>query len=420
MIKEIQLVTNNYRNNFAYKPTFTKYLLGNLKNLTLVKSPSRDEFTSSKLIEKFDIKKLELDKFTAPNINNKAYFRVLFFMPSTIYIANELADKIKNQEDKGVLITHGDIIEILDEASKKDIAIEPPDCLGRPPKKISSQQNMYKEYFSHLAGIASKTKMVKNESAVNYLKRIIDISNIARAEHEENRINTIKSMLEYTEESNSNNTEKPLTKEERAKIIQLLRNWHDNLYISIRPYHNRVSTDSTDKELFEAWAKAHIEETEFSLPGDLEKRIIQQGERYNSSAQQERKQLFINNPIEKNDYKQDFKYEPVYHWILDADIDETLPFKKNGDVYTTKKTFCCSSNKKTAECDFRDNNLRNNIKLTIHPKSKVSKATLLGFANEVVYPEGTEFKLLHKGFIEYIDEDTQISCKRLEVHLQEI
>ena len=114
-------------------------------------------------------------------------------------------------------------------------------------------------------------------------------------------------MLKYTEESEFNNVQKPLTKEERDEIIRQLQNWHDNLYISIRPYHKRVSCDSTDKELFEAWAKAHIEETKFSLPEDLEKRIIQQGVRYNSSKPQEREQLFINNPIKANNYKQDFK-----------------------------------------------------------------------------------------------------------------
>ena len=420
MIKEIQLVANSYKNKFVLNPTFTRDLLKNLKNCSLIRSPLRDEFTSNRLIEKFDIKKLELDKFTTPNVSRKALSRVLFFMPSTIYVANGLANRIKTQEDDGVFITRDDIIEILNKLSKEDIIIEPPENLGRPPEKIRNHQNMYKEYFSHLASIASETKMVKNESAVNYLIRIMDASNDIRAKYEENRIDTIKSMLKYTEESEFNNVQKPLTKEERDEIIRQLQNWHDNLYISIRPYHKRVSCDSTDKELFEAWAKAHIEETKFSLPEGLEKRIIQQGVRYNSSKPQEREQLFINNPIKANNYKQDFKYEPVYHWILGADIDEELPFRKVDDVYITKNTFCCSTNKEYAECDYRDNFLRNNIKLTIHPKSKVSKATLLGFANEVVYPEGTKFKLLHKGFIEYIDEETQISCKRLEVHLQEM
>ena len=62
MIKEIQLVANSYKNKFVLNPTFTRDLLKNLKNCSLIRSPLRDEFTSNRLIEKFDIKKYRLGK----------------------------------------------------------------------------------------------------------------------------------------------------------------------------------------------------------------------------------------------------------------------------------------------------------------------------------------------------------------------
>jgi hypothetical protein len=67
-----------------------------------------------------------------------------------------------------------------------------------------------------------------------------------------------------------------------------------------------------------------------------------------------------------------------------------------------------------------DDNIRMNVKFVMHPKNQTSKAYLLGTDNEVVYPQGQQFRVIDKELVEYINPKTNMGCVRYEVHLQEI
>ena len=77
-------------------------------------------------------------------------------------------------------------------------------------------------------------------------------------------------------------------------------------------------------------------------------------------------------------------------------------------------------NKFYAEEIFCDSNPLMNVKLIIHPKSKISRAKVLGYNQEVIYKKDEGFKVLSKDLVEYTDTKSGTSNFKWEIHLQEI
>lgn len=327
--------------------------------------------------------------------------------PSTKYLSKTVLQQIKVLEKQKGGLTQKDLLEYLTLLSNAKIKINK--GIG-----IQSQQELYQKMFTRLKELTEKTPIEDGESISKYFSRISKIREKRIKQLEAGRISFIKSNLKY-ENVEDIAMPKAMTNEERALAIKKLNEY----FFDMDPVP-RLKANATEAEIHKAWQEAHS--GSFSALGwsnALEEKIMSMGGRYNSSAKQKRIERF--ETLVENNYKQDFKYEPTYRWLQfedSKDFVNSLP--KRGETYNSPVSQCCSTNKHYAETNFSDECQNLNVKFVLHPKSKVSKAYLLGIDNEVIYPQKQEFRIIDKELIEYINPKTQMGCQRYEIHMQEI
>ena len=329
-------------------------------------------------------------------------------LPSTEYLSKSLLQQVKELEKQSGELSRGALIEYFTKLSRTSL-------LGGTQTK--SHQELYKNYFTRLKELAEKTPMEEGESVSKYCSRLIKLRQKRVKQLEAGRISFIKSRLRYDKPTEVP-APKTLTDTQRQMAIKELegqRIRQEELEIFLIP---KLSQNATDEEIFIAWRNSHVA-GEYFADDALEEAIMALGGRYDSSLRQVRTTRF--EEVMENTYKNEFKYEPTYRWMQfkkPEEFIESLP--KRGGIYELPQKQCCSTHKHYAEIDYNDDNYLMNVKLVLHPKSKTSKAYLLGTDNEVVYPKGQQFELIDKELIEYINPKTKMGCQRYEVHLQEV
>ncbi len=351
-------------------------------------------------------KKILHPKFLGDDIA-KCY-KELEALPSTEYLSKSLLQQVKGLEKQGGELSRESLIEYFATLSRTNLV---------GGTRTKSHQELYKNYFTRLKELAEKTPIEEGESVSKYCSRLIKLRQKRVKQLEAGRISFIKSRLRYDKPTDIP-APKPLTDTQREQAIKALekqRIQDEKLEIFLIP---KLSQNATDEEIFIAWRNAHVAGQHFADDA-LEETVMALGGRYDSSLRQVRTTRF--EEVMENTYKNEFKYEPTYRWMQfnkPEEFIESLP--KRGGIYELPQKQCCSTHKHYAEVDFNDDNQFLNVKLVLHPKSKTSKAYLLGTDNEVVYPKGQQFELIDKELIEYINPKTKMGCQRYEVHLQEV
>lgn len=397
----------NYMQKFLAKMEQTPYTQGKLIDyLQEIKenlNKESTEFSSEKIIKKLT---------EQINSSIKANCNTIDF-PSTKTVAQNLIKELKKLEKNGTEITKEDIIKTFKEISEDGFDIK---NIERR-YELFAYDEAYSSMFNRLSMIAEKTPQKENESISAYANRIVKLHEKRNKQLKDFRIKNIKEKLQYNPEEKKP-TPRPLTKSERKQAIEELENQRKKDAIINTFVLQKLTSKSTDKEIYEQWQKAHLGAFQFSND-ELQVAVMQLGGRYNSKhPTQNDVQSF--EVIAEKDYKQEFKNEPVYHWFNKKDPEKfvkTLP--KVGEVYTIDSRHCCSTHKEYAEMDYGDHLSSLNIKFIMHPKSESSRAYNLGINQEVIYPAGEQFIILDKELVEHIDPKTGLGQMRWEIHMQE-
>ena len=383
-------------------------------------------YTQGKLINYLKKIKEELNKpdnFSQENIintlteqinsNTKTSWHSIDF-PSTKTITQNLVKELKELEKYNISITRDEIISTFKTIAEDGLEIKNiKHCF-----ELFAYDNEYTKLFDKLAMIASQTPQKENEKISSYVSRVIKLLEKRNKQLEDFRIKNIKSKLKYEKETECPKP-RPLTTSERVQAIKALEDKRQADALIDTYTLKKLTANSTDKEIYTQWQKAHLGGYEFPNT-EIQTAVMQLGGRYNSTKPMEFKAESYEIIAEKN-YKQEFENEPVYHWLNSNNPDKfvkSLP--NNGEIYTLKSRHCCSTHKHYAEMDYGDHLSTLNVKFIMHPKTETSRAYYLGRNQEVIYPAGEQFKILDKSLVEYIDPKTGLGHMRWEIHMQEI
>lgn len=338
-------------------------------------------------------------------------------MPATRTLAKDLITQLKALEKKGVSVTGDDIKTLLKEISEDGLEINASKHVEHF-KYICAMEEQYNKMFTTLVNIAAKTPIKEGETGSAYLSRLVKLRERRVKQIDDIRINSIKSKLVYAPEP-VRPQKTVLTQAQRESAIAELEAARiKDTYLEIYTIP-KLSENATDKEIYRAWQKGHMGAFEFS-DDDLQRAVMGVGGRYNSTHPLKTKTIY--EIIADKDYKQEFKFEPVYHWFGAGKPEEFVmkELPKKGEIYTLPQRQCCSTHKHYAETDYGDHIQSQNIKFVMHPKSETSRAYNLGYNQEVVYPAGEQFRILDKELVEHIDPQTGSGYLRWEVHMQEV
>lgn len=334
-------------------------------------------------------------------------------IPSSKFITKTIVNEFKKLEKNGIEVSREQVIAFFKEKAEtgllmKNVSIK---------NALSLHSTMQKKMFARLAMIAEKTPKKEGECISAYINRVVKLREKRNKQIEDFRIKQIKSKLTYEKEVEEPKPRK-LTKEEQELAIAELeaaRIRDAKLEIHILP---RLSENATDAQIYKAWRKGHLGSFKFNDTA-IQEAVMQLGGRYNSKKPIKSEALF--EMIAKKDYKQDFEYEPVYHWFGPINPEKFVAeLPKVGEIYELPQLHCCSTHKHYAEDDYGDHVSGLDIKFVMHPKSETSRAYNVGYNQEVVYPKGEQFRILDKELVEYIDPKTNAGYYRWEIHMQEV
>lgn len=363
-------------------------------------------------IGEFDPKELRiaLIKILKKDFNLKNGF--IKGVPCTDSVVNSLVKGLKEMQAEGVKISQDDIIKFFERYSQR-----PLNMVKNVNQTDEANENLYRILFTNLKNLAEKNPIKDGEEVYTYVKRLNSLRKKNIRQMNAGRLRFVKSRLEYVAEATTPQKHS-LTPAQRKKAIEQLEEQriYDAKYEDVYLIPE-LKPDATDEEIFEAWLSGHLGHFEFK-DRELERSVISLGKRYNSSAKQTRISRY--EVVTNNDYKQEFKYEPLYRWMCISDVEkfaDSLP--RRGEIYTLPSKQSCSVNKLYAEDHFNDSLPDLNVKFIMHPKSETSRAIILGCDNEAVYPAGEKFRIIDKEFIEHVVPESNMSCYRLEVHMQE-
>ena len=320
-----------------------------------------------------------------------------------------LLDSIKKLEKRGIEISREQLIEILETQNNNDLPV-----IGLRRFQAKAHKEHNKRLFMNLYWIVSKTPQKDGEKISAYLNRTIKLTEKRQKQLDDFRIKNIKSKLVYSPQDKI--TEFKISSDEKQQIIYHLNKVIESNYESL----NKLSQDASMTKILNTWKHMCVGSHDI-LPKDLLYLVVQSLERYNSSEKPKTKQsITFYDESNAVAYKNEFQYEPTYRWLRFENPQEFIDsLPKNGQTIKSQKLWSCSMHKLYAEEDYNDDNAGMNVKLVIHPKSKISKARVLGYNQEVFYNSDTEFKVLDKELIEYVNPKTGQSIFRWEVHIQE-
>ena len=332
--------------------------------------------------------------------------------PSTRKTHKILLNLIKEKEKQGIHISREQLIEFFEGEAEKKNFIE-----GLNGFQAESHENNYRRIFNNLRILAEKTDIKDDETTSSYLNRLIKASERRKKQIDDFRIKNINNKLTYEPQSKSDRIE--IDEEMRQKILLEINDAINNDYESLKP----LKEDATIIQIRNAWRKMCIGSHE-RFSDEINTMLINSLPRYNSSKKPQRTiedPVFYNSTYANFNYKNEFKYEPVYRWLSfpnpETDHIEKLP--RNGEVFESDRVLSCSMNKVYAEDEYNDENSHMNVKYIIHPKSEISNARVLGYNQEVLYSKGQKFRMLDKELVEYVTPDKDKSYFRWEVHIQE-
>ena len=334
-------------------------------------------------------------------------------MPSTNTLYKLFLNFVKTKEKQGVIIDKDQLITLINEIANQELLQNNTNGF-----QAVTRNEYNKKVFIGLTRIANRTPQKEGEKISSYLDRIIKNYKRREKQLEDFRVENIKNRLEYSSDNKIRSIKKELSEEEKSEIIEYLNKEIEENYSELKPLTN----DSSISKILSTWTLMCVGSHNI-LPKDIEKELFDFLEDYNSSDKPKTKidYVFYDERFVKNNYKQDFKYEPIYRWMKFPKTNDFIDnFPCNGEIYTIDNNISCSMNKFYAEEKFCDSNPLMNVKLVIHPKSKISKAKVLGYNQEVIYKKDEKFKVLSKDLVEYTDTKSGTSNFKWEIHLQEI
>ena len=268
---------------------------------------------------------------------------------------------------------------------------------------------LFKNRFSDLIAIVKENPMNNDETSLNYFNRITTIYNEKQSKLEKD--NKIKENLVFSEvDTLAPDNKIELTTEEKQILVDNINKQRKGLE------HYDIEDDMST--LANAWASLYVS-------GGMPINSTEDTKIANACLQEMPRYI----PGTRNKDP----YAPVCRWMHFAlhngdyeNFINSLP--EEGEILNVDRIQSCSKNLTYAENEFRDNNPNMKVKYIIYPKSKVSKAADIGAHkygnNEVIYPAGTKFKVLHKGIEEYelknYDHNESGSIARYCVYLQEV
>ena len=334
-------------------------------------------------------------------------------IPSTNEFYKLFLNFIKLKEKQGVVIDKDQLISFIEEIIAQGLP-----NIKTNGFQIYSRKEQNKKILVGLTRIANRTPQKEGEKISTYLDRIIKSYKKREKQLDDFRIENIKNRLKYSLNDERRTIKKELSKENKSKIIEALNEEIKENYSNLKPLTN----NSSISKILSTWTYMCVGSHDI-LPKELQKELFELLEDYNSSDKPETKidHVFYDEKIAKSGYKQDFEFEPVYRWMKISGTNDFIEnFPRNGEIYTINNSVSCSMNKFYAEEEFCDSNPSMNVKLVIHPKSKISRAKVLGYNQEVIYNQGEKFIVLSKDLVEYTDAKSGTSNFKWEIHLQEI
>lgn len=314
-------------------------------------------------------------------------------------------------------LTDEDLIALFTECNEKiDKYLDPNtynDSLGyiQNIDYVGLKLKLFKNRFSDFIGIVQENPMNNYENSLDYFNRVTTIYNEKQKQISLEKDNKIKENLVFSEvDSSSNNNKIELTTEEKQILVDNINKQRKGL----EPYD--INDDMSN--LANIWASLYVS-------GGMPINSAEDTKIANACLQELPKYV----PGTRNKDP----YAPVCRWmnfaLHDGSYDNFInSLPEEGEILNVDRIQSCSKNLTYAENEFRDNNSDMKVKYIIYPKSKVSKAVDIGSHkygnNEVIYPAGTKFKVLHKGIEEYelknYGHNESGSIARYCVYLQEV
>lgn len=263
-----------------------------------------------------------------------------------------------------------------------------------------SYVQQYENLLDNITEIGMATPIEDGETPKNFMQRIIDIYKKELETEESLKQQKISSVKYDPCDFSTPKDEDVVLKEQEKKI--LIDKLNEN-----RP-SAKLSYEDSMKTIANEWRYSYMGA---GIP------------LYRKSAQDAK---FANACLQELPRYEHKEGQPVVRWMNIYEPDKLCGYinsiPNEGETYTFERLQSFSKNTYKAETEFSDYNPDKNIKIVVYPKRKISQARDMGAgqkygANEIVYPTGSKFKVIYKGYEEG-------SCKegafpRYCVYLQE-
>ena len=334
------------------------------------------------------------------------------------YVIKQSLNNVLNFDKTGNYTTFEMLEAISDALKSSNIKADELIKILHDFKYKKEDYNMYKNTYSHyvsdsvidiqndlIDSITDKMRInckTDDETISEYFEKIVHSYLEDRVNEVKKRNECINNNIEYS--NNENNTEEiELTDKEIEELREYVNQW------------DKKSYNYSLEELADKCIKKYIEGGGSINNQKLESYYIQKG---------------LNRYVTSDN-------KPMARWMQFDDkhlIEYLNTIPDIGEIYTTDRMQSFSKNNDGAETHFHDNSTNKNVKLVVIPKNRITNAydTLNGKYgnNEVLYPAGSKFKVLYKGYEERIhrhlphifrmeDNNTTGSHKQMTIYLQE-
>ena len=334
------------------------------------------------------------------------------------YSFSDVLDMIKTSISSGNCdLTDEDLITLFTECSEKIDSYLDPNLYNSSYAYVANidyvglKLELFKNRFADMIEIIQENPMSSNESSLDYFNKITTIYNEKQKQICVEKENKIKENLVFSEvDSSSNDNKIELTPEEKLVLVDNINKQRKGL----EPY----TIEDDMRNLAQVWTSLYVSGG-MPINNPVDTKIA-------NACLQELPQ-YVPGTRNKD------PYAPVCRWmqfaIHNGDYDNFInSLPEEGEILNVDRIQSCSKDLKQAENEFRDNNPDMKVKYIIYPKSKISQAADIGDRkygnNEVIYPAGTKFKVLHKGIEECeLKNNTPAesgSVVRYCVYLQEV
>lgn len=375
----------------------------------------------------------DFNKKFAVGINAKGFFSCTAYKMSTADYANGIVDVLKQAESKGLASENITQIwkNIRQEANLSDEILEsvytsPPIIGAKPGENYTEMLSMMldrnfqikhtlldrRTLIQDLEKLQTQIPQKENEAFSSYIERLIETRKNNVAKQTQKHLADVKSKIKYADDVPYNYN---LTNNE----LEILRKWQPETYSNLSKEEARKALSKHTT----AWVHGYTgDNMQTNIPDEISNILIKRCfPRHNSRTSDALK--YSSNFGEVQPLARWMKMGSNTQYVKNGNLDEYIENTfKVGEKYTTPRFQSCSKDLTYAESTFNDSCSDLDVKFIIHPKGKTSKAADIGLgqygANEAIYPEGSEFKILDKRIVE-VDEGNGKKFHRWVIEMQE-